>query len=222
MWKRSTLVSVQILLSNFLWMPFLFPEMRFCFFFSSFCDCWRKSQTCVEGKFPGGSNPLLYIPIHRAASSNIVLFSKLARGRNISGRVSNESRGCFFFFLFVLLFINPKDAQINISHKHCTFIGQNKPSELHVSTFQVKEKNNTDFFFVFFGCLAISQIYSKCITYFLNRKKNCHNSIIISATVTQKGRSSMFSFLFSWSSAVNRTSCDSVLILSCICGVTFC
>lgn len=28
-------------------------------------------------------------------------------------------------------------------------------------------------------------------------------------------------FFFFLSSAVNRTSCDSVLILSCICGVTF-
>lgn len=95
--------------------------------------------------------------------------------------------GVFLFFS-----INPKDAQINISHKHCTFIGQNKPSELHVSTFQVKEKNNTVFLF-FFGCLAISQNYSKCLIYFLNIK-NCHNSIIIIATVTQKGRSSMFYF----------------------------
>lgn len=76
----------------------------------------------------------------------------------------------FLFFFFVLLFVNPKDAQINISHKHCTFIGQNQPSELHVSTFQVKEKNNIDFFF-FFGCLAISQINSKCIIYFRNIKK---------------------------------------------------
>ena len=40
-----------------------------------------------------------------------------------------QTHGCFSFFLF----LNPKNAQINISHKHCTFIVQNKPSELHVN-----------------------------------------------------------------------------------------
>lgn len=136
MWKYSTLVSVQILLLNFLWMFFLFPEMRF-----SFPSVIVRGNLSVEGKFTGGSNPLLYIPIHRAASWNIVLSPNSDVAWNISSRLSNESRGCLFFS------INPKDAQINISHKHCTFIGQNKPSELHVSTFQVKEKNNTVFFF---------------------------------------------------------------------------
>lgn len=120
----------------------------------------------MEGKFTGGSNPLLYIPIHRAASSNIVLSPSSDVVETSAAACQMNLVGVFFFF--VLLFVNPKDAQINISHKHCTFIGQNKPSELHVSTFQVKEKNNIDFFF---GCLAISQINSKCIIYFRNIKK---------------------------------------------------
>lgn len=63
--------------------------------------------------------------------------------------------GFFLLFWFFPLFINLKDAQINISHKHCTFIGQNKPSELHVSTFQVRwEEQHWSFFFL---CLVISQ-----------------------------------------------------------------
>lgn len=171
---------------------FLPPEMRANFWGFIFFLLWllMKSQNCVEEKFTSGSNPLPYIPIHRAASSNIVLSRNSDMTWNISNRLSNESCGCFFC-LFV--FINLKDAQINISHKHCTFIGQNKPSELHVSTFQVDEKNNTDLFFLWFWMLGhFSKNYSKCLIY-LNIN-NCHNSIIISVTVTQKGRRSMFYF----------------------------
>lgn len=95
MWKYSTLVSVQILLLNFLWMFFLFPEMRF-----SFPSVIVRGNLSVEGKFTGGSNPLLYIPIHRAASWNIVLSPNSDVAWNISSRLSNESRGCLSFFLY--------------------------------------------------------------------------------------------------------------------------
>lgn len=145
MWKGSTRVSLGV---------------------SSFRDCQRKSQTCVGGKFAGGSDPPPYIPIHALPPPTSVFLQARTWRETPAAACQTSLVGVSFFFLF----INPKDAQINISHKHCTFIGQNQPSELHVSTFQVKEKNNTDFF-SFFGCLAISQNYSKCLIYFLNIKK---------------------------------------------------
>lgn len=78
--------------------------------------------------------------------------------------------------------------------------------------------------------------------FFVSTSKNCHNSLVCpvglwSCVRHPEGKKeiltkinknwSMFSlflgsyFFFFLSSAVNRTSCDSVLILSCICGVTF-
>lgn len=114
-------------------------------FFSPFCDCCWESQTCVEGNSQVAL--ILFCTFRSTALPPQTSFFLQARTwRETSAAVRQTSLvGVFFFFLF----INPKDAQINISHKHCTFIGQNKPSELHMSTFQVKEKNNTDFFFFF-------------------------------------------------------------------------
>lgn len=143
MWKYSTLVSVQILLSNFLGMSFLlsWDEILFSFPF------------CVEGnlrlvwKENSQVALILFFTFRSTALPPQTSFFLQARTW-LKHQRPPVKRVSWVFFFFVLLFVNPKDAQINISHKHCTFIGQNKPSELHVSTFQVKEKNNIDYFFL--------------------------------------------------------------------------
>lgn len=163
MWKYSTLVSVQILLSNFLGMSFLLSWDEILFFPLL---CWRKSQTCVEGKFTGGSNPLLYIPIHRAASSNIVL-SPSSDVVETSAAACQTSLVGVFFFRFTLC--QPEGCTdqhfTQALHFHWT------KQTLRTARVNFSGQREEQHWLFFFGCLAISQINSKCIIYFLNIKK---------------------------------------------------
>lgn len=149
------------------------------------CLLWLliKSQNCVERNFPRGSNPLPYIPIHRAASSNVL--SK--RGRDVKHQRPSVERVSWVFFFLSLY---QPEGCTDQHTKHCTLIGQNKPSELHLSTFQVRwEEQHWSFF------NAWPFLKSLCLIYLLNIKSTAiiPSSVLKVATVTQKGRS-MFSF----------------------------
>lgn len=115
-----------------------------------YCLLWLliKSQNCVERKFTSGSNPLPYIPIHRAASSN-VLSRNSGVTWNISGRLSNESRGCFFFSLSLYQPEGCTDQHTSTA----LWLDKTNPQNCTCQLFRWDEKNNTDLFL----CLAISQ-----------------------------------------------------------------
>lgn len=84
---------------TFVWMFFLPPEVRANFWGFIFCLLWlleKKSQNCVEGKITSGSNPLPYIPIHRAASS--LFFFKTRTWHETSAAICQMSLCCFFCF----------------------------------------------------------------------------------------------------------------------------
>lgn len=165
--------------------------MRFYFFFPLLC--WRKSQTCVEGKFTGGSNPLLYIPIHRAASSNIVLSPSSDVVETSAAACQTSLVGVFFFF-FRFALCQPEGCTdqhfTQALHFHWT---KTNPQNCTCQLF--RSKRRTTLIFFFFGCLAISQINSKCIIYF-NIKKTAIIPSSLVRPLPRREEAACFVFFF--------------------------
>lgn len=127
-------------------------------------------------------------------------------------RPSVERVSWVFFFSF--LFINLKDAQINTQALHFDWTKQTLRTAR--VNFSGEMRRTTLIFFYAWPFLKIV-----CLIYPHNIKNTAIiPSLVLKVATHPEGKKHVL--FFSWSSAVNRTSCDSVLILSCICGVTFC